>query len=502
MYHHNSHRLLSAALIAALLITLFASCSRQTVLKPGEPSGLAEQEPLNLTLNLGCSADYTAPSPYESKSDIDKALIPLMYEPLYTLDDDFRAVPVLATDVFEADADGELAVTVDTDRQFADGTYITAVDVVYSFRQAKNSPEYQEELGNFVTAEAASLETVVFSLGAYREGAADSLTFPVTQNATADGKKPLPIGTGRYAFMNYGATALTLNPYYPGDKSNIKMINLVPVSDEASLMQTLDGGAIDAFFDDLSSGIVTQTSGQSVFTALPNLVYVGFNSESYAFSDPVARQAVYYAVNRRAAAQSSYDGLAREAYTPFHPDWYRLKESGYDQSALALDFAKAAELLGGSDLAEGARCTLLVHSGNAIKLDIANRLAEDLAQLGITADLYSADWDEYRDALAKGYYDLYIGEVVVPACMDIGALVSGGGSVYGISDTDTTAAAFSQYMQGNIDISAFMDSFVTNSPFVPVVYRDGALYCSGAISPAADTDYLDPFKNIAEWRFE
>ncbi|MCR5782510.1 MAG: hypothetical protein K6G90_07195 [Clostridia bacterium] len=495
-------QLFTLILIFTLLACCFSACGEQTIIRPGEPvSRTDETANISLTLNLGCSRDYSLPSPYDSDSDLDKSLVSLMYEPLYRLDDEFRAVPVLAKEISEPDAEGSMNVVVDTDRQFSDGTYITAVDVVYSFRQAKNSSEYSAELSAFRSAEAKSLDTVLFSLNSYRVGAADALNFPVVQNATADDENDLPIGTGMYAKMTHGASILSLNPYYPGEKPYIKAINLVPVSDDASLVQTLDTGLIDAYFDDFSAGTVIETAGRTVFTPMPNLVYLGLNSEAYGLSDPAVRQAIGYSVNRRAIAMNAYEGTAKEAYTPFHPGWYRLKESGFDTSSLVLDFSRAARLMYGADIDSDYSCRLLVYSGNGFKTAAARQIADDLAHIGIDVIVDEREWSEYTEALGKGDYELYIGEVVTPACMDISPLLRGYHSLYGISDADTTDTAFAQFSRGSIDMSAFMDSFTGNSPFVPLVYRDGALYCSRSIAPAVDTDWHMPFKNIVEWHF-
>ncbi len=155
-----------------------------------------------------------------------------------------------------------------------------------------------------------------------------------------------------------------------------------------------------------------------------------------------------------------------------------------------------------ADIDAAYSCRLLVYSGNGFKTEAAEQIAGDLAHIGIRVTVDARDWTEYTEALSSGDYELYIGEVVTPACMDISPLLRGSGSIYGISDSDTTEAAFTQFAGGNISLAAFMDSFTGNTPFIPLVYRDGALYYSRMIAPAADTDWHTPFKNIAEWHFE
>ena len=97
------------------------------------------------------------------------------------------------------------------------------------------------------------------------------------------------------------------------------------------------------------------------------------------------------------------------------------------------------------------------------------------------------------------YNDFYIGEIRLPMNMNLSALFGDNRAVYGISAADTTATAYSEYLGGNISLEAFTNSFLQNMPFAPICFRMGALIYSNDITPAADSDMSNTYKNIYEW---
>ena len=56
-------------------------------------------------------------------------------------------------------------------------------------------------------------------------------------------------------------------------------------------------------------------------------------------------------------------------------------------------------------------------------------------------------WDNYQDALKGGKYDMYYGEVALPADFDLSALLKAGGSLnYGGITTGTYADVINAYL--------------------------------------------------------
>lgn len=75
---------------------------------------------------------------------------------------------------------------------------------------------------------------------------------------------------------------------YEGEPST-DTIYLRYLSDRDSMIRGLETGVVSYYFDDLSNGEIPRISSASANIPLPNLVFLGFNSEREAVSDPAVR---------------------------------------------------------------------------------------------------------------------------------------------------------------------------------------------------------------------
>lgn len=448
-------------------------------------------------LNLGYSANDSL-NPYFMTTDLNSDLISLVFEPLFYIDDTFDAKNGLA--VSYTLSGNSLTVKLDTSAAFSDGVQFSSTDVIYSFNIAKNSSSYKNNLKYIESAKYAGNDTVIFILSGFYDSAQDSLTFPIVKNATADNSASKPIGTGLYAFSQNGENiVLNHNPYCRKPQPNISKIQLQVLDSESTLVHTLELGKIDAYFDDLSSGNYSQANAKTTKTNMTNLVFLGMNSSSYGLSNTNVRKAIYYSINRQAIVSSAFKNFAVESYTPYHPDWHIYTASNYDSSALALDYSKAQNLLKTAGFNDTLNYTLIVYAGNNFKVAAAKEIQKNLANIGINLTVSELTWENYKLALAEGNYNFYIGEIKLPDNMDMSALFLNNRSVYGVSAADTTNTAYSEFAANNISVNALTDSFLQNMPFAPICFRSGVLVYSNNITPAADCDYGNIYKNIFEW---
>lgn len=493
------------ALITAILLipTMFTACNRTVVATHGNTVPTTQNSAPAVSANtansitVGYSSDDSL-NPFFMTTDLNQDLISLIYEPLFYIDDSFCAVNALA--VSYAQNGTELTVKLDNTAAFSDGIQCSSADVVYSFNKAKTSANYQNELSVVAAAAAVAADTVVFTLTADCKNAVDSLSFPIVKTSTAEDKTAKPLGTGLYS-MNAAGEELQLihNIYCRRPTPSIKNISLAEIPTSSTLMHTLELGKITAYFDDMSAGSYSQASAASTKTNLPNLVFLGMNSNSYGLNSAAFRQAVYYSVNRQSIVKNSFKKCAVEAYTPYHPDWHVLEKTEFDTSSLSLDYSAAKNLLKNAGFSGTINANLIVYSGNNFKVAAAKEIKENLANIGINVTITELTWDSYMQALSNGDYDFYIGEIKLPLNMRLNAIFSTPSAVYGLSATDTTANAYAEFEKGNISLNAFTESFLQNMPFAPICFRTGTLVYSKNITPAADCDVGNTYKNIHEW---
>lgn len=492
-------KITSLITVFALLICGFAGCDDTTVATEAGThiDKNASIQTSTKTFSFGYSEDDSL-NPYFMSTDLNTDLISLIFEPLYYVDDSFSADNCLA--LSSSLSGNSLTVKLDTSAAFSDGVQFSSTDVVYSFNLAKNSSAYKNNLKYVQSATASASNTVIFTLSGYYKTAEEALSFPIVKNLSADTGTSDPIGTGLYSISRDGGkTTLVYNPYCRKPQPNISKIELTALDTESTLVHTLELGTIDAYFDNLSSGNYSQANARTTKTNMSNLVFLGMNSASYGLSSAAVRKAIYHSVNRQAVVNNAYKNFAVESYTPFHPQWHMFAQADYDSSALALDYSKAQTLMRNAGFRDKLNYTLIVYSGNNFKTAAAKEIQANLEKIGINVVISELTWENYKAALADGNYDLYIGEIKLPSNMDMSALFSSGKAIYGVSPADTTNTAYSEFAAGNISINALTDSFMQNMPFVPICFRVGVLVYSKEITPAADCDYANVYKNIFEW---
>ncbi len=492
-------KIISVILVFTSLICCFSACDDTVIATEANtsPDRVVQSADSSEVINIGYSKADSL-NPYYVSTDLNSDLTSLVFEPLFYLDDTFCATNGLA---LSYSLEGlKLTVKIDTSAAFSDGVQLSSTDIIYSFNAAKKSSVYSNELQYITSVFASSADTVVFALSGNCRNAQDSLTFPIVKSGTADNSASVPIGTGLYAYsVSESNITLNYNPYCRKPQPNITKIEFQQLDSSSTLIHTLELGTIDAFFDDLSSGSYSQANASVSKTNLTNLVFLGMNSSSYGLSSSAVRQAVYYSVNRQSIVANSFKKYAVESYTPYHPEWHVFEESDYDASQLSLDYSKAQSLMKNAGFTERINLKLIVYSGNNFKVAAAKEIASNLANIGINITVSELSWDNYRLALANGNYDFYIGEIKLPGNMDMSSLFSPSKAVYGVSASDTTSAAYDEFVAGNISINALTSSFLQNMPFIPICFRMGALIYSQDITPAADCDMGNAYKNIYEW---
>ena len=247
-------------LVLASLTGALSSCNRTVVSTQADPApdNGGDSYESEDALHIGYSYDDSL-NPYYAETDLNSDLTSLVFEPLFYLNDSFRATPSLAASYTLEDK--ALTVKIDTTAAFSDGVQISSADVVYSFNTAKESDAYRKELTCVTTASAVSADTVKFSLSGNYANAQDSLTFPIVKSGTAASADALPVGTGLYSYLNTEiGMKLKYNPYCRKPQPSITNIELKKIDASSTLVHTLELGAIDAFFDDLSSGSYSQAN--------------------------------------------------------------------------------------------------------------------------------------------------------------------------------------------------------------------------------------------------
>jgi peptide/nickel transport system substrate-binding protein len=213
-----------------------------------------------------------------------------------------------------------------------------------------------------------------------------------------------PTGTGPYKFESWTRdqeVVLTANDDYWGDQGQIKRIVFPVISDATARRQALQAGDIDGY--DLvgpADVAALKEAGFQIVNRDPfNILYLGMNQATPALQDLRVRQAIAYAINKKAlVAQTLPEGT--EVATNFVPP----SVAGWSDKVQTYDYdpAKAKALL-----AEAGQSNLTIdfnYPTNVSRPYMPNpeqtyeAIAADLKAVGITVNPVPEPWSpQYLD---------------------------------------------------------------------------------------------------------
>lgn len=506
--------------LAVLMLLSCAACGGNTDSSAdtgdaAQPTETVSNSDGRFTLNYNSSAGM---NPYVTENVWNQTVCQLVYETLTEVDETYTAQPRLFT-AWSSDDGLTWSFTVDTTRVFHDGHTLTAQDAAYSLECARTSALYAARLAAIDDVAAQDDGTVAVTLSAANTQLPVLLNVPVIENGALSSS--YPSGTGPYQYGE-GYTSLTVFAGHPDAASMpVDTIYLSAYDSVEAVISAFDDQLLDLALSDptgdagLSFSSVSDTRQYST----TNLQYVGFNTNSSFFLNSTYRAALRCAVDR-AYAVSLLGGAAVATALPVHPVSALYNEQLDASMSYDLDAARTAldesgvtdydgdgarEYMVGDSQVQDISLTLLVCSDSAEKASMARKIAEDLAALGLPTTVRALSWSDYSKALSEGNFDLYYGEVRLPADFDLSALLTAEGDMnYG----GVTATGYHEVIEAYLAASeserqtacdAMLQYVADNAPILPVCFEKHEV-CThrGVVGGLSPTQY-NIFHNLTGW---
>ena len=468
--------------------------------------------------------EYDTLNPLFTKSSSVSETMRLVYEPLFEINADYTAVPVLAESYSVSDGGKRVRVTLKEGIKFHDGTLFNAADVKYSFDTIKNyHGKYIEYVKDVRSCEREGNYTVVFNLTRPVANFASLLTFPIIANnssLTADDTF-IPNGTGPYGYIGKGDThSLQLRVFDQWHKTlpAIKEVSLLIITDKQTATYAFGANEVDCITGQAVNLAKYNPKGQNnMYSYTSNaLTLIGMNFYNSIFWGKNTRQAFSYLVDKESVMKNIIYRRGKETDVPINPDsWYY----GGHTEVYNYDTSKAEQLLlldGWTKLETGGysrnfngteqqlKLNILVNGENEEKVDIANAVAQNFIDMGIPTSVVAASFDEYYRLLNSKQFDMAVCEVVMPNNMDPYMLLSSSSNYFTYSNPDMDALLESIGIASDRETTlsyygGICDLFVDDAPFIPMFFREGTLICNtkivGDIRPGPE----NVFANIDEW---
>ncbi len=419
-------------------------------------------------------------NPYFAKSYENLYLSKLMYEPLYSTDSTYTVTPVIAETINVVDNVATVRLRHGVDCRGS--SEITAEDVVYSFNMAKSSYGWSNNLKGVVSAQAVGQYVVDFTLSYKDIYVAGKLDFPIVKVGTADGQTSIPTGSGDYYYLESKLISV-LNAE--------KKIHLSPIGTNESAENAFNIGETDVFFKDLSNCDYTAVAGASKDVLLNNMVYLGLNSARGALNNYI-RNAIAAKIDSEKLVISSYQGHATAMKLPVNPESdlaeqiITIKTEGDTVLANNIIDRCGYTRYSGKAKTNGAftlSLSLIVNKDNKFRVAAAYNIADMLNECGFLITVQAISYAEYKQRIASGNYDMYLGEMKLDSTMDISEFfLADGAFSSGINKDELVATEYFRYRAGEITPEEYYEIFVEYYPFVPVLFKKGYVATSNDVN--------------------
>lgn len=501
------------------LLVLCAGCQVNTIQPPSEqdqpvvdqPGPEKEPEPVvspGRKTAIALAYNPADPlNPYQTATESNYYLLPLIYEGLFQVDPSFELQPLLCESYVRQD---ELQWTFELKQGvlFHDGTELTARDVEASINQARQSPCFASKCLNIASCAAAGRYSLRVRLYEPDSQLPWLLTMPVVPRKSVS--QPNPPGTGRYRVQaGQGEMSLLASETWRGGALGVKEIRLSALYPDSELSYAVGSGVVDAvsFERPFAASASLRGNFDSALFSTSDLHYIGVNKNNGCLQDPVVRQALSAALDREALVQKIFSGYGEPALLPVSPARTQFTaESGDADQLLNRAGCQDTDGDGIRNGPDGAniRLRLLVPQQNEMKCQAARLIAQALASHGIDVAVEELPEESFRQALARDDFDLFYGETLLNDQFDISQMVVAGGSLCFGGPSQTVTAALEVWKRADPGqaLSAqrsLYRAFSGDMPFLPLAFGRGCVVTAKGLMNPVQGANRNPYYNVDQW---
>jgi len=222
-----------------------------------------------------------------------------------------------------------------------------------------------------------------------------------------------PVGTGPFALVQYQKDAIVrfkAHPAYWAGKAKIDdlIFSITPDASvrwaklqkaECHVMPYPNPADLDSIRKDAQVQVLEQAG--------LNVGYLAYNTTKKPFDDVRVRKAINMAIDKAAIISAVYLGTAVAAVNPIPPSMWAYNKAIKDD---AFNPAEAKKLLAAAGYPNGFITDLWAMPVQRPYNPNAKRIAElmqaDLAKIGVTAEIKSFEWGEYRKRMQAGEHQM------------------------------------------------------------------------------------------------
>ena len=381
----------------------------------------------NKEINLGI-AEFDTMNPIISNNKYVQEISKLIFEPLLTLNENYKIESCLATEWAKASSNSYI-LKLNDKIYWPNGQNFTAQDVIYTVDKIKSlGGIYLANVENIANVEMVDNYTIRINLIQEQAFFEYNLTFPIlcsTNGVDQDFAAVVPIGTGMYQIAGQANNSITLTKNAtwwkkPEKDAIIEKINIVLFSSVGEYYNAFKLGQIDLITSsNLSIDNYIGTIGytKKEFNGR-EYDYLAINTQNAILSDVAVRKAINHAINKESIIENVFNGKYFSSKFPLnYGNWlYNVPTT----NEYNLELAKNTLLENGWEYkyknwqkyqnytTQRLNFRLVVKNSNEQAVAVAELIKTQLEELGMKITVVKASDSQYSDYLKNKSYDLII----------------------------------------------------------------------------------------------
>lgn len=466
------------AMLLALVMLLSACHAPESPPEPSveDPDSQTQAVPADIPFQLAIYDQFSLhPALAENRANL--ALASLLYEPLFALNAEFQAEPVLCESWSTSEDGLTWTLNLRQNITFSDGTPLTGEVAAAALNTARTAPSRYASRLSAISAITGEDSTVTITLSSPNGSLPVLLDIPIALDNSSR-----PLGTGCYVLSQNGdeLTLTARSDWWQSRPLPAAEIPLKSVKKSDELILSFESGDVALVDVDLmgTNSLGYSGSYETWDYATTSMLYLGFNTQSGLCRDVQVRQALALAIDRDSIAQVDFARHAVAAALPVHPNNPLYNEVTAEKLAYSPETLMARL----TDLnLIGRSLTLVVNSENAARVAAAQRIAQQLSWTGMNVTVKKLAFEDYILALKQGNFDLYLGEVVLTADFDLSALLLPGASLNYGGWADAAAAELIRQFRAaqdglRVSNAVLLYNHLTQEvPIAPICFKNGCV---------------------------
>ncbi len=465
-------------------------------------------------------------NPLLTDFSINRTMLSLIFEPLFTTTQSFEINPKLAESYTVGENAMSLTVNLRRGIKWHDGSEFTANDVDYTVKhilEMKEEAYCYNSLLNVAGAGVVDRYTFEFTLQNPDSGFVGLLDFPIIKNNSAETLALCgdAVGTGMYKYSGgevFKNIILERNEGWWGGSINIPAIVAELIPDTDSLYNGFKMNSIDVAVADNASGSKYGINENVKFinSNTNYYTYLALNHRNILLKNGELRKIMYEILSTDKITMDLLPGYSVLCSSPVNPASVytmpvettekpgikdRLRELGCGMDDQGL---RKMEIDGNGYLLD---FNLLICSDNPTRIIVGEYIKSSLMMYGISVNIVGKTKGEYISAAYSGNYDMVLCETKLGLNRDFGAVMATGGSVniggYSSSATDDALYLLKIARTDTEAAEAFkniQNIFATDTPHIPLYFsQNKIIYNEAAVENVVAGDIGYEYSNINQW---